>query len=61
MGLNLLLDKERLGKLVNQKNAAVVAVTDVRKEDEAEFNLFVKNFTAAFNDNKEVRRTWGGN
>lgn len=54
-------NKERLGRLVNQKNAAVVAVTDIRKEDEAEFNLFVKNFTAQFNENQEVRRTWGGN
>jgi len=33
----LLLDKERLGRLVHQKNAAVVAITDIRKEDEAEF------------------------
>lgn len=30
-------NKERLGRLVNQKKAAVVAVTDIRKEDEAEF------------------------
>lgn len=38
-----------------------MAVTDIRKEDEAEFNLFVKNFRAAYNDNQELRRTWGGN
>lgn len=30
-------NKERLGRLVHQKNAAVVAITDIRKEDEAEF------------------------
>jgi large subunit ribosomal protein L7Ae len=35
-------------------------LTDVRKEDEAEFNLYVKNFRAAFNDNEAVKRTWGG-
>lgn len=39
----------------------MVALTDIRKEDEAEFNLFVKNFYAQFNENKETRRTWGGN
>lgn len=33
----------------------------MRKEDEAEFGLFVKNFRAAFNDNQEVKKTWGGN
>ena len=53
-------NKERLGRLVNQKTAAVVALTDVRKEDQAEFDLFVKNFTAQFNNNVEIRRTWGG-
>lgn len=40
------LDKERLGRMVNQKTAAVVAFTDVRKEDEAELNLFIKNARA---------------
>lgn len=39
-------NKERLGRMVNQKTAAVVAFTDVRKEDEAELNLFIKNARA---------------
>ncbi len=54
-------NKERLGRLVNQKTAAVVAITEVRKEDEAELALYVKNFRAGFNDNQEIRKTWGGN
>ena len=53
-------NKERLGRLVNQKKAAVVAITEIRKEDEAEFNLYAKNFKAQFNDNTDLRRTWGG-
>ena len=52
-------NKERLGRLVGQKTSAVVAVTDLRKEDEAEFNLYVKNFRAQFNDNEAVKKTWG--
>jgi large subunit ribosomal protein L7Ae len=45
-------NKERLGRLVGQKTAVCVALTDIRKEDEAEFNLYTKNFRAAFNDNE---------
>ena len=56
-----MLDKERLGKLVNQKTAAVVAVTDVRKEDEAEFNLFVKNFPNSWTEDnlRDLFKTFG--
>ena len=46
---------------MNQKTAAVVAITEVRKEDEAELNLYIKNFRAGFNENAELRKTWGGN
>jgi len=53
-------NKERLGRLVHQKTATCVALTNVRKEDENELNNLVKNFRAAYNDNLEVRKTWGG-
>jgi hypothetical protein len=39
----------------------VVAITEVRKEDEAELALYIKNFRAGFNENAEIRKTWGGN
>ena len=49
-----------MGKLVHQKNAAVVALTEVRKEDETELNNLTTAFRAHFNDNKELRRQIGG-
>ncbi|UKK02344.2 60S ribosomal protein L7a [Theileria orientalis] len=52
--------KSRLGKLVHQKTAAVVAVDNVRKEDQAEFDNLVKAFMPMFNDNAELRKRWGG-
>uniref|UniRef100_A0A3B0N7K2 60S ribosomal protein L7a n=1 Tax=Theileria annulata TaxID=5874 RepID=A0A3B0N7K2_THEAN len=56
----IIKSKSRLGKLVHQKTAAVVAVDNVRKEDQAEFDNLVKTFTAMFNDNSELRKRWGG-
>lgn len=52
--------KSRLGKLVHQKTASVVAIDNIRKEDQAEFESMVGAFTAMFNDNVELRRRWGG-
>lgn len=52
--------KSRLGKLVHKKKAAVVAIDNVRKEDQAEFDNLVKTFTAMFNDNQDLRRKWSG-
>jgi large subunit ribosomal protein L7Ae len=52
--------KARLGKLVHQKTATCVAITDTRKEDYQDLELFTKNFRAQFNDNEVIRRTWGG-
>lgn len=52
--------KSRLGKLVHKKTAAVVAIDNIRKEDQAEFDSMVNAFTAMFNDNVELRRRWGG-
>lgn len=53
-------NKERLGSLVHKKNASCVALTEVRKEDQAELDSFIKNFKAAYNDNSQLRKEWGG-
>ena len=50
--------KARLGTLTNKKNAAVVALTKVNKEDENKLRVLSDNFKAQFNDNPE--RKWGG-
>lgn len=52
--------KARLGKLVHQKTATCVALTDVKKEDYSDLELLTKNFRTQFNDNDQLRRTWGG-
>ena len=36
--------KAKLGKIVHKKNATVVALTEVRKEDQAELENLVKSF-----------------
>merc|ERR1712110_236396 len=52
--------KGRLGKIVNQKATTCAAITSVRKEDQADLEALAKNFRAAFNDNVDARRKWGG-
>merc|ERR1719152_963825 len=52
--------KSRLGKLVHKKTASCVALTSVRKEDSSDLERLVQNFKAQFNDNADIRRTWGG-
>ncbi|KYF40623.1 ribosomal protein RPL7A [Toxoplasma gondii ARI] len=52
--------KSRLGQLVHQKNCPVLAIDNVRKEDQAELEAQCKIYRAMFNDNSEVRRRWGG-
>ena len=52
--------RAELGTLVHQKNAAVVALTEVRKEDETELNNLTTAFRTHFNENKEIRRQIGG-
>jgi len=50
--------KSRLGALTHKKNAAVVALTSVNKEDEGKLKTLQDNFTVQFNDN--VEKKWGG-
>ena len=52
--------KARLGQLVHQKHAAVVALTHVNKEDKAKFDSLTEAFRSKFNDDTVVRRKWGG-
>ena len=52
--------KARLGQLVHQKNAAVVALTEVRKEDEVDLTNIVTSCRANFNDNVQMRKEIGG-
>jgi large subunit ribosomal protein L7Ae len=52
--------KARLGKLVHQKTATCVALTEVKKEDYQDLEILSKNFRAQFNDNDTLRRNWGG-
>lgn len=52
--------KARLGKIVHQKTATCLALTDVKKEDYQDLELLTKSFRTNFNDNDALRRTWGG-
>ena len=51
--------KAKLGKIVHKKTATVVALTEVRKEDQAELENLARSFKAQFNDNSELRKNWG--
>jgi len=52
--------KARLGKLVHQKTATALVLTEVKKEDYQDLETLSKNFRAQFNDNEQLRRNWGG-
>ncbi|KAJ3339698.1 60S ribosomal protein L8B [Gonapodya sp. JEL0774] len=52
--------KARLGAVVHKKTATALAVTEVKPEDKKELADLVSAFKANFNDNTEIRRTWGG-
>jgi large subunit ribosomal protein L7Ae len=52
--------KARLGKLVHQKTATALALTEVRKEDYQDLENQARSFRAAFNENDSLRRHWGG-
>lgn len=50
--------KGRLGVLTHKKNAAVVALTAVRKEDESTLKTLTDSFHTQYNET--VERKWGG-
>jgi large subunit ribosomal protein L7Ae len=53
-------DKARLGALVHQKNAAVVALTAVGKGDASQLSLLQDLANEKYNNNPDLIRTWGG-
>lgn len=54
-------NKAVLGSLVHQKTAAVVALTDIRKEDAHTVEQFLNNFNPQFKDLPvSERKKWGG-
>lgn len=52
--------KANLGKLVHQKTATCLALTEVRKEDFQDFETLTQTFDRQYNQNEKLRRTWGG-
>merc|ERR1711957_952537 len=53
-------DKARLGALVHFKNAAVVCVTGVNKEDSNQLRLLQDLANEKYNNNPDLIRKWGG-
>eukprot|EP01041_Mallomonas_annulata_P009165 gene9165-18987_t len=50
--------KSRLGTLVHKKNTAVIALTNINKEDDSKLKSLNESFQTQFNEN--VERKWGG-
>lgn len=53
-------DKARLGALVHQKTAAVVALNAVGKEDSSQLKLLQDLANEKYNNNPDLVRKWGG-
>ena len=53
-------DKARLGALVHQKTAAVVALTGVEKSDQKTLDSLSSMAMEKYNNNVELVRKWGG-
>jgi hypothetical protein len=47
--------KARLGAIVHQKNAAALALTAVKNEDQREFSKLVDSFKSQFNEGARVQ------
>jgi len=53
--------KARLGQVVHLKNAACLALTQVRKEDQHTLDALISSYVALFNDcYAQDKRKWGG-
>jgi len=52
--------RSRLGQLVHQKQATAVAVTEVRKEDQAKLDQIVGAIRPMYNEDVTAMRKWGG-
>jgi len=52
--------KARLGTVVHQKTATALAITNVDKEDTKDLSTLTDLAKDSYNNNTEVRRSWGG-
>jgi large subunit ribosomal protein L7Ae len=52
--------KSRLGQVVHQKTASVLAITEVEQADQAKLADLTTSFKELYNNNIENRRAWGG-
>ncbi|KAM0684963.1 hypothetical protein COBT_003828, partial [Conglomerata obtusa] len=53
--------REELGNLVNLKKTSVVALCDVKIQDEGKFNNIMRKYKQEYNESYEMRMTtWGG-
>merc|ERR1719411_1156341 len=53
--------KSRLGTVVHQKNAAALAITNVRNEDQHTLDTLISSFVGLYNDCYAVdKKKWGG-
>jgi len=52
--------KARLGHLVHHRTVTAVALTEVKREDQAKLEQLVQSCRLSFNDNVSERRKWGG-
>ena len=52
--------KARLGQVIHKKTAAVLAITAVKKEDQASFNSLVDNMKSMYFENAHMYREFGG-
>lgn len=52
--------KARLGRLVHMKTASAVAITDIRKEDQAKLDQLVNAFGPMYNDPANLRKIGEG-
>jgi len=52
--------KARLGKVVHQKTATALAITDVDQADQAKLSDLTNTFKESYNNSVEARRSWGG-
>jgi len=56
----IIKSKSRLGTLVHKKTCAVVALTDVNKEDKNDLANLQSVLNESFNKNADIRKQWGG-
>jgi len=56
----IIKSKARLGQLVGKKTATAVALVHIRPDDKRELDALTTSIKLQFNDNPDVKRSWGG-